>query len=260
MAMGYYELLGTIFTSCERLQFNESAIRLFHRELLKYAEGDSERPSEYKQRENKVRAVDDNGKILGIIFDTSAPARTAAEMKDLVEWTVQSLANNTYHPLLVIGNFIVEFLCIHPFQEGNGPLSRVLADLLLLQAGYAYGPFISHEKLIEANIPGYYLALCSSQKIFNTVVPWMDYFTGVLIEQAELAMDFLEQGSIENVLSEKQATVWRLFQEGEVLTPGEIADKLSIARPTVNQVLTKLLKLEKIDRMGLGRAVRYKIK
>jgi Fic family protein len=261
---GYYELLENLFNSWDTIKLNESTIKHFHKELLKYVEKDKHHLGEYKKKENKVHAVDGNGKILGVVFDTTPAYKTPIEMQELVEWTSKALKNKTYHPLLITANFIIEFLAIHPFQDGNGRISRILTNLLLLQTGYAYIPYVSHEKLIEDNKQGYYLALRASQKTFRTnkesVSSWLEYFTDIFFKQTKLAIALVEQENIEVILSEKQSSVWKLFQEGKILTPGEITNKLLIARPTINQILTKLLKLEKIERLGLGRAVRYRLK
>jgi Fic family protein len=261
---GYYELLENVFNSWQHIKFSEGAIKHFHKELLKYTEKDKFHLGEYKKQENKVHAVDGNGRILGVVFDTTPAYKTPIEMQELAEWTVEALKNKTHHPLLIIANFIVEFLAIHPFQDGNGRISRVLTNLLLLQAGYSYIPYVSHEKLIEDNKQGYYLALRSSQKTFKSknesITAWLGYFADILLKQTGLAIELVGQENIESILSEKQSSVWKLFQEEKVLVPGKIASKLRFARPTVNQILTKLMKLEKIERIGLGRAVRYKLK
>ena len=124
-------------------------------------------------------------------------------MQELVEWTQKTLAEKKYHPLLIVGNFIVEFLQIHPFQDGNGRLSRILTNLLLLKEGYLYMPYISHEKLVEDNKPEYYLALRKSQKTFKTknedLTPWLDFFLTMFLKQSEMAIDLLSKENIERL-------------------------------------------------------------
>jgi len=165
---GYYELLENVFNLWENLKFNESTIKHFHRELLKYVEKDKRHRGKYKKQENKVHMIDETGQSIGILFDTAPAYLTPGQMHDLVEWTQKSLSANKYHPLLLIGNFLVEFLKIHPFTDGNGRLSRVLTNLFLLQTGYSYIPYVSHEKLVEDNKPDYYIALRRSQKTIGT--------------------------------------------------------------------------------------------
>jgi len=161
---GYYELLENTFNSWQHIPFTESTIKHFHKELLKYSEKDKVHLGEYKKGENKVEMFNASGKSLGVIFDTTPAYLTPKQMQELLDWTKEVLALKTIHPLLIIGNFLVEFLAIHPFQDGNGRLSRILTNLLLLKSSYAYAPYVSHEKLIEDNKADYYIALRRSQK------------------------------------------------------------------------------------------------
>lgn len=259
---GYYELLQNVFDSWKEQRFNEGLIKHFHKELLKYVEKDTLHRGDYKHQENKVEMIDAEGKSVGTLFDTTPAYLTPKEMTELVEWTKRSLEEKTFHPLLIIGNFIVEFLNIHPFQDGNGRLSRILSNLLLLQQGYLYMPYISHEKLIEDNKPDYYLALRKSQKTFKTkkedLNTWLDFFLTILLKQSQMAIDLITAENIENLLSPKQLAVWEYLQTVEEATPQEISEKADVARPTVNQVLTKLLELKKIERIGEGAAIRYR--
>src|SRR3989338_5029620 len=205
---GHYELLENVFNSWKGLKFNENLIKHFHQELLRYVEKDKKHRGEYKKGENKVHMLDEAGQSIGILFDTALAYLTPAQMRDLVEWTQKALTENKCHPLLVIGNFLVEFLKIHPFTDGNGRLSRVLTNLLLLQAGYLYIPYVSHEKLVEDNKPEYYIALRRSQKTMGTkdesIVDWLDFFLDMLLKQSQMAVELLSKENIEKIMSEKQ--------------------------------------------------------
>jgi Fic family protein len=259
---GYYELLENIFNSWGSLRFNESSIKHFHKELLKYSDKDQGHLGGYKFSENKVVAYDSTGKEVGIIFNPTSPYLTPKEMMELVGSTNFLLAEKKYHPLLIIANFLVEFLAIHPFQDGNGRISRVLTNLLLLQNGYLYIPYVSHEKLVEDNKTEYYLALRRSQKTFHTknenITSWLDFFFSILLKQSRSAIELLSKENIEKVLSEKQLAVWKFFEHVELAGTGEIVKGTNIPRPTVKQVLGVLLKLKKIERIGQGRSARYK--
>lgn len=259
---GYYELLENVFDSWKSLSFSESSIKHFHQELLKYVEKDQTHRGDYKKQENQVQMINEAGESVGVLFDTTPAYLTLKEMQELVEWTQKALTDKKYHPLLVIGSFLVEFLQIHPFQDGNGRLSRVLTNLLLLKEGYLYVPYVSHEKLVEDNKPDYYVALRRSQKTFKTehedIMPWLDFFFGVLLKQAQMAVDLLSKENIEKILSPKQLAVWQHLQTVDSATPGEIAKAANVARRTVNQALDKLLRLKKVERIGLGRTTRYK--
>lgn len=260
---GYYELLQNIFESWESIGFSENSIRHLHKELLKYVDKDKLHRGEYKKGENQVEMVDPQGRRIGVLFKTTPAYLTPKYMLELVERTQDTLKNKTYHPLFIVGNFLVEFLNIHPFTDGNGRLSRILTNLLLLKEGYAYMPYVSHEKLVEDKKTDYYLALRKSQKTFGSkkedINPWMDFFLGTMLKQSEEAISLISSENIEAVLSNKQIDVWEYLQTVKEATPQQIAKKTKIARPTVYQILTKLLNLKKIERLGLGRSVRYKV-
>jgi len=259
---GYFELLENVFDSWKSLKFSENTIKHFHKELLKYVKKDELHRGDYKKEENKVHMIDADGKSIGVLFDTTPAYLTPKEMQELVEWTQSAIVEKKYHPLLIVGSFLVEFLQIHPFQDGNGRLSRVLTNLLLLKEGYLYMPYISHEKLVEDNKPDYYMALRRSQKSFKTkhedITPWLDFFLTIFIRQSKMAVDLLSKESIEKLLSVKQLAVWEYLQKIEETTTGEIVKKAKVARPTVKQALDKLLRLKKIERIGLGRSARYR--
>lgn len=259
---GYYELLKNIFDSWETLNLSESSIKHFHNEMLKYVSKDEKHKGEYKRMPNNVVMKDEEGNEIGVVFETTPPYLTPKKMQELINWTRTALEEKKIHPLLAVGNFLVEFLNVHPFQDGNGRLSRILANLLLLKEGYLYMPYISHEKLVEDNKNDYYIALRRSQKTFNTknenISDWLDYFLTIMIKQSEMAVELLESEQVENLLSPKQLTVWEYFQTVSEATPSEIAEKTEVARPTVNQVLSKLLKLKRIKKIGSGRGTRYR--
>ncbi len=259
---GYYELLSNVFENWQSIPFSESTIKFFHRELLKYAEKDELHRGNYKHKENKVAMVSPVGGDMRILFDTTPPYLVAKEMQELVEWTQEEFTKKKFHPILIVANFIVEFLKIHPFEDGNGRLSRVLTNLLLLQQGYLYMPYVSHEKIVEDNKPEYYVALRRSQKTFGmkeeTIIPWLEFFSTVLIDQAKRAAKLLSKEEIEKLLSRQQQIVWKYFEKTHEATPLEIADATKVPRPTVSQAITKLMKLKRIERIGVGRATRYR--
>jgi Fic family protein len=121
-----------------------------------------------------------DGKSLGIVFETASPFDTPFRMAELVQWAREAMEKKTLHPLLIISVFIVEFLAIHPFQDGNGRLSRILTTCLLLSAGYAYVPYSSLEAVIENSKEGYYLGLRQTQGTPRSDAPnwqpWILFF------------------------------------------------------------------------------------
>ncbi|MBI2641910.1 Fic family protein [Candidatus Roizmanbacteria bacterium] len=208
---GYYELLKNVFDSWSSIKLNESAIKHFHQEILKYVEKDTFQRGQYKITENKIQMVDAKGNVVGTIFDTTPVYLTPIKMQELIKWTIEELKNKKYHPLLVIGNFVVEFLKIHPFRDGNGRLSRILTNLLMLQAGYLYILYVSHEKLVEEKKQEYYVALRKTQITFKSenpdIVPWLTFFLNVILTQSKEAVKLLNTDNVEKTLSEKQLAV-----------------------------------------------------
>lgn len=260
--MGYVETIKEVFDSWKAMKFSENLIKQIHLMTLKHSEKDARHKGQYKFGPNRVQAVDAKGKVVGIIFDPTPPHLMAKEMQELVEWTREQLKEKTYHPLLIIANFIFEYLAIHPFQDGNGRTSRVLTNLLLLQHGYGFVPYISHEKLIEEHKVDYYLALKRTtstwKKDKEDLSPWMLFILRMFAEQGEMAVQLTKEDQTEQVLSENQLAVWKALQKGEAMSRKDIADASGVNIRTVEQALKKLLDLKKIMQIGKGRATRYK--
>ena len=261
-AQGYYELLQNVFNSWDALIFNENLVKHFHKELLKYVEKDIFHRGDYKKKENAVEMINEVGKSVGVLFETTKAWLTPKEMLELIDWTKTALQEYTYHPLLIIANFLVEFLNIHPFEDGNGRLSRIISNLLLLKQSYAYMPYVSHEKLIEDNKPDYYLALRKSQKTLRTkkpdISPWLNFFLDILLKQSQMAVQLLTVTNIETVLSPQQLLVWQYLEKVPETTPKEISNVTGVPRPTINQVINKLMALKMIERIGQGATTRYR--
>ena len=158
---------------------------------------------------------------------------------------------------------MVEFLKIHPFRDGNGRLSRILTNLLMLQAGYLYMSYVSHEKLVEEKKQEYYVALRKTQITFESkspdISPWLTFFLNIILDQSKQAVELLNADNVEKTLSGKQLAVLEYLQKVKEATPGDIAKITKVARPTVNQVLKKLISIKKIERIGMGRSTRYRI-
>lgn len=260
--MGYIETIKEVFDSWKVMKFSENLIKQIHSMTLKHSEKDARHKGQYKFGPNRVQAVDAKGKIVGIIFDPTPPHLTEKEMQELIEWTQVNLKEQTYHPLLIIANFIFEYLAIHPFQDGNGRTSRVLTNLLLLQQDYSFVPYVSHEKLIENHKVDYYLALKRTtstwKKEKEDISPWMLFILRMFAEQGEMAVTLTREDHIEQVLSRKQLAVWKALQRGEEMSRKEIADASGVNIRTVEQGLKKLLDIKKIVKIGKGRATRYR--
>ena len=184
---GYAELMDLVFGSWADIPFDENHIKQLHQILLRHSTKDERHRGQYKTNSNHVAAFDENGTQIGIVFQTATPFDTPRLMQELVSWVNDERHKAELHPLLIIGVFVVVFLEIHPFQDGNGRLSRVLTTLLLIQAGYAYVPYSSLESVIELNKENYYLALRQTQASIRSNSPdwqpWLVFFLGSLAEQ-----------------------------------------------------------------------------
>lgn len=268
---GYADLLGRIFDNYKTLKLTEGQIWQFHEILLHFSSKDQSEKGKYKSSDNIVVARDREGKEF-VLFRPTPPYLVKKEMDDVLLWTNNALSKKTSHPILVIANFIFEFLAIHPFHDGNGRLSRALTNLLLLQEGYSYIPYVSLEEIIEDRKEAYYLSLRGAQRLHKTeredITTWIIFSLDALLKQAEAARNLLESDEPEQMLSEKQITVFRLFSaEGEsapdrdiTLSPKSIflLLKEAVPLPTIKQALGRLVKLGLIQRIGLGRATRYR--
>src|ERR1700734_3588342 len=179
--------METVFNAWADIPITENHIKQLHRDLLRHSSKDERHRGEYKTLRNDVGAFNADGKMIGVVFETATPFDTPRRMTELIAWLKDARELRRPHPLLIIAVFIVVFLEIHPFQDGNGRLSRVLTTLLLLQAGYAYVPFSSLESVIENSKEGYYLALRQTQTTVRTDAPnwqpWLLFFMRALQQQ-----------------------------------------------------------------------------
>ncbi|MFA5926266.1 MAG: Fic family protein [Parcubacteria group bacterium] len=259
---GYADLLGRIFDNWKTLKITEGQILHFHKILLNFSEKDKAHEGKYKTSDNKVVMRKEDGEEI-VIFNPTPPYLTKKEMDDALHWLNEEMEKKETHPLILIANFIFEFLAIHPFRDGNGRLSRALTTLLLLKAGYTYVPYVSLDEIIEEKKIDYYLALRKTQSKHKTknedITSWLNFLLDALIEQIRRANEIMEEDQPEKLLSEKQLAIYQLFQ-ADTLSVSEI-DKLlknSIPLATIKQALSRLVDLKLIERVGMGRGARYK--
>src|SRR3989344_4798253 len=259
---GYADLIGRGFDNYKDLKLTENNILHFHGILLNYSAKDQPHKGRYKAGDNVVAAQNEKGQNV-ILFKATPPFLVKKEMEEAIDWTVSELNKKELHPILVIANFIFEFLAIHPFSDGNGRLSRALTNLLMLKTGYSYIPYVSMEEIIEERRPDYYLSLRATQNNHKTdhedITPWVNFFLNVLIEQTERARKIMESDQPEKLLSEKQLQIYQFFKQKETLSKGEIFDLLGGVMPEVSirQALSRLIALKLIERIGQGRTTRY---
>ncbi|WP_243049093.1 Fic family protein [Dyella sp. RRB7] len=267
---GYAELMDLVFRAWEDIPFNESHLKQFHQILLQHSQKDEWHRGNYKTRSNSVTAFDENGAQIGIVFETATPFDTPRLMTELAAWVDDERSKShqnpaALHPLLIIAIFVVVFLEIHPFQDGNGRLSRVLTTLLLLQAGYAYVPYSSLESVVEANKEGYYLALRQTQGTIRTDTsnwqPWLLFFLRSLAEQVRRLEKKVEREKI--VLAALPALSLQIVEfarEHGRITMAEAIKLTGASRNTLKQHFRALIERKHLEQHGSGRGVWYGLK
>lgn len=256
---GYANLLGRVFDNWNKIKLSESAVLQFHEILLHYSEKDILHKGKYKNKENLVVAYNQKGEQV-VIFKPTEPWLVKKEMDDVLYWADEAFTEGKLHPILIIANFIFEFLAIHPFTDGNGRLSRALTNLLLLQSGYEYIPYVSLEEIVEDKKDEYYTSLRQTQKNHKTdnenIGPWLNFFLDTLLIQARKAEELMKNDDPTKLLSGRQLEVFALFED-ESLSVLDIKERLSIPEQTIKQVLRRLVSLKLISVLGLGRGTKY---
>jgi Fic family protein len=262
---GYLEVLKIVFENWEELTFGEGLIKQLHTLLLKYSSKDERHKGSYKFQPNRVEARDQEGNLVQVIFNPTEPFLVPKEMQELCDWVITEFKKDELHPLLIIANFLFEYLAIHPFEDGNGRSSRLLTNFLMLKTGYEFTPYISHEKIVENNKIEYYQALNTTQQTWKAekedISPWVLFFLEVVKTQATNAIKLLDQDKrTEIYLSDKQRAVWEVLQNSDVLSRLEIHEITGIPSTTVRQALLKLIDMDQIETLGEGKATKYRVK
>jgi Fic family protein len=260
--VGYYEVLELIYENYEDIPLTESYIKQFHQILLKYSNKDEKHRGDYKHLSNKVVANYPNGEQR-VIFATTEPALVEGEMRELVEWTNQQFNQETIHPLIIIASFIYDFLSIHPFQDGNGRLSRLLTTLCLLQHDYSFIKYISFENHIEQKKNEYYEALMIGQKNRGTeaelIDNWLVFFLNslhVLTQKLEQKYDvFKNKGGY---LNERQKQIKKHIETNQPIKVSDLATKFpEIQLSTLKKDLQYLKQEQEIKMIGIGKGSIY---
>ena len=244
---------------------NENTVLQLHRDMLKYSDKDEKHRGIYKFGSNRVEAKDQDGNVVGVIFEPTPPHLVQKEIQELTAWYDWARAGDFKHSLILIANFIFEYLAIHPFQDGNGRTSRLLTNILLLQHGYEFTSLISHEKLIEERKSDYYLALNKTQQSWKTdqedISHWLLFFLQIVEQQAQKALEIMEGDNIDYLLSEKQLRLleWVRNEPAKEFSRKDAIEALDMAPRTIEASIKKLLEMKKIEKLGQGRATRYKL-
>jgi Fic family protein len=259
---GYAGVMETIFAAWQEIPINENHIRQLHRDLLRYSEKDDRHRGEYKKMSNSVAAFDESGKQIGIVFKTATPFDTPRLMGELVAWLTEARDVRRLHPLLIVAVFIVVFLEIHPFQDGNGRLSRILTTLLLLQSGYAYVPYGSLESVIENSKEEYYLALRQTQGTLRTEAPnwqpWLMFFMRALQQQMRrLAIKVEREKIVIADLPELAIKILDYARDQGRVTMRDMVRTTGASSNTLKEHFRRLVEKKLLVRHGAGRSTWY---
>lgn len=259
---GYADVMELVFRSWSDIPITENHIKQLHRDLLQYSDKDERHRGEYKIIRNDVGAFGPDGKMIGVIFETATPFDTPKQMMELVAWVNQARELRRLHPLLIVAVFIVVFLAIHPFQDGNGRLSRVLTTLFLLQAGYAYVPYSSLESVIENSKDAYYLALRQTQTTIRTEKPdwqpWLLFFMRALHQQKRrLDVKVEREKSALATLPELAIRILDYVRDQGRVTTRDMVRELGASPNTLKATFTSLVDKGLLLRHGGGRSTWY---
>lgn len=264
---GYAEAMDLIFQAHRDMRLTENHVRQLHQTLLRHSPKDERHRGAYKTLPSNVVAFDAEGREFGVVFATATPFDTPREMDELVGWTRKAIDEEALHPLLIIAIFIVVFLAIHPFQDGNGRLSRVLTTLLLLRAGYAYVPYASLERVVEENKDLYYQALRRTQVTLKTDnvdwEPWIGFFLRCLKRQKDNLAKPLEHEYVgrerDKGLPELSRRILKALSEHDRLSIAQMAAITGGNRNTLKIRLRELTRDGLIRRHGKARATWYSL-
>ena len=260
--IGYYDTLEIIYENYTQIRLSENYIKQLHQNLLKHSDKDSRHRGGYKSLSNKVVANYPGG-IQKVLFNTTDVHLVDGEMNNIISWTTEQLENRGIHPLIVISNFIYEFLSIHPFQDGNGRLSRLLTTLLLLQNDYLFIQYVSFENLIEKTKKEYYQALMKGQKNRNkeseNIVNWVIYFLDKLNNLTKLLDEkynvYKAKGGY---LNERQKEIFKFLKKNQPLKISDLNKQFEEINIHTIKKDVQYMKLELIiSSIGKGKGTIY---
>jgi Fic family protein len=259
---GYANVMNIIFQNYQQIPLSENYLQQLHSLLLEHSEKDHWHRGSYKKSPNHVEAFDHTGASLGIVFETTSPFETPIKMRELMDWANDAFSNNKLHPLLVTSMVIVAFLAIHPFQDGNGRLSRVLTTYLLLRQGYLYTPYSSLEAIVEQNKSGYYIALRKTQISFKTEhpdwQPWVLFFLQALQQQKKrLASKLDDENQILMQTPQLSLDILQLVNSRGSIKISDIVTITGANRNTIKKHLESLVSANRLQKNGVGKGTWY---
>jgi len=256
---GYFEVLDLISESYKDIDITENGLKNLHNKLLKFSKKDEWHKGNYKQLSNSVEVTFPNG-VKQIVFETTIPGiETEDAMRVMINWFIN---DDTTHPLVKAALFCYEFVSIHPFQDGNGRMSRLLSSLLLLKFGYKWIQYVSFEHEIESRKVEYYQELrkCQAQRPNEDITTWTYFFLDALINIQNQLMSKLNTEGLESNLSPKEKSILVFITDHPGTKSGEIATKLNIPNPTVKKILSDMVSNNLIEKFGIGPGTNYSLK
>ena len=257
--VGYFNAFDIISESYRDIEISENSLKNLHNILMKHNKKDEWHKGKYKQHSNAVEANYPDGTKQIVFQTTEAGFATENAIQNLINWYNN---DSTTHPLVKCSLFTYEFLSIHPFQDGNGRLSRLISSLLLLKNGYNWIQYVSFEHEIENRKPEYYRVLmsCQSQRPNENVSDWGNFFFDALKNIQEQLMLKLDQSGVELQLSPREKSILTFIGNNVGCKSGEIAKKLGIPSPTIKRILPELIEKNLIEKHGIGPSTNYSIK
>lgn len=260
---GYARCMEVIFDSFDAMKLDENHIKQMHSLLLSFSSKDVRHQGEYKKLENSVNAYDAQGQVVGVVFKTATAVETPNKMQNLLKWTNDNLDADEIHPLLVIATFIIHFLAIHPFQDGNGRLSRIITTFCLMNCGYEYVIYSSMERIIEMEKKQYYMALRKSQQgIFDNKADlshWLTFFLKALKKQKDHLLQKVERENLLNALPPLSTQILDLVEQEGNLKIADLVELTRANRSTIKDHLKELVKSGHLKQSGLGKGTSYSI-
>jgi Fic family protein len=257
--VGYFEVLDLILEFYQTINLTESHIKSLHKSLMRYSDKDQWHKGNYKAHNNVVKTSFPDGKKQIIFQTTEAGVATEDAMKQLINWYN---SETEPHPLIKIASFIYDFLSVHPFQDGNGRLSRLISSLFLLKNGYKWIQYVSFEHEIENRKIEYYQVLrsCQAQRPGEDITVWIHFFLSCLSNIQSQLLAKLNKSGLETQLSPKEKLIYTIIQNRPNIQSGEISEKLGIPSPTVKRILLELINNGLIEKQGSGRSISYTIR
>lgn len=255
---GYFEALDLISEVYPNMEVSEGTIKNLHNILLKHSQKDEWHRGNYKQHSNAVEATRPDGSKQ-VIFETTPPGFVTEDaMRALIEWWQ---TDTETHSIVKCALFCYDFVSIHPFLDGNGRLSRLIATLLLLRNGYNWIQYVSFEHEIENRKAQYYQELMQSQKqrpgedVYSWVLFFLDCLNNI---SGQLMTKLSAQGTVAS-LGPKEKNVYLFIENHPGSRSGDIAEKLDIGLPTVKKILTALVQQKLIVKHGAGAGTNYSL-